>query len=232
MCRKRIRLLLALVLSTFVLNGCGTPLYEMTAEEEDLVIQYAAYYLAKNNTYQADGLVNISDALLNGEEEETAAQEETPTDVTESESSITPASGTTLGEVITLSQAIGWSTGLSVNCKEYYQSDSYKEGTYYSVTPSTGDSFVVMKFVVENITDETIDLDILSEAPRFRICTDGSSWVEEADTLLVYDLSTYMGSLEPGESKEMVLLFETSLPDGTVPLLSVVKGDVTHQVIY
>jgi hypothetical protein len=215
-----------------VLNGCGTPLYEMTAEEEDLVIQYAAYYLAKNNTYQTDGLVNISDALLNGEEEETAAQEETPTDVTESESSITPASGTTLGEVITLSQAIGWPTGLSVNCKEYYQSDSYKEGTYYSVTPGTGDSFVVMKFVVENITDETIDLDILSEAPRFRICTDGSSWVEEADTLLVYDLSTYMGSLEPGESKEMVLLFETSLPDGTVPLLSVVKGDVTHQVIY
>jgi hypothetical protein len=215
-----------------VLNGCGTPLYEMTAEEEDLVIQYAAYYLAKNNTYQTDGLVNISDALLNGEEEETVAKEETPTDVTESESSITPASGTTLGEVITLSQAIGWPTGLSVNCKEYYQSDSYKEGTYYSVTPGTGDSFVVMKFVVENITDETIDLDILSEAPRFRICTDGSSWVEEADTLLVYDLSTYMGSLAPGESKELVLLFETSLPDGTVPLLSVVKGDVTHQVIY
>jgi hypothetical protein len=204
----------------------------MTAEEEDLVIQYAAYYLAKNNTYQADGLVNISDALLNGEEEETVTPVETPTDVSESESSITPASGTTLGEVITLSQAIGWPTGLSVNCKEYYQSDSYKEGTYYSVTPGTGDSFVVMKFVVENITDETIDLDILSEAPRFRICTDGSSWVEEADTLLVYDLSTYMGSLEPGESKEMVLLFETSLPDGTVPLLSVVKGDVTHQVIY
>jgi hypothetical protein len=215
-----------------MLNGCGTPLYEMTAEEEDLVIQYAAYYLAKNNTYQADGLVNISDALLNGEEEETVTPVETPTDVSESESSITPASGTTLGEVITLSQAIGWPTGLSVNCKEYYQSDSYKEGTYYSVTPGTGDSFVVMKFVVENITDETIDLDILSEAPRFRICTDGSSWVEEADTLLVYDLSTYMGSLEPGESKEMVLLFETSLPDGTVPLLSVVKGDVTHQVIY
>jgi hypothetical protein len=89
-----------------------------------------------------------------------------------------------------------------------------------------------MKFVVENITDETIDLDILSEAPQFRICTDGSSWVEEADTLLVYDLSTYQGSLAPGESKELVLLFETSLPDGTVPLLSVVKGDVTHQIIY
>jgi hypothetical protein len=185
-----------------MLNGCGTPLFEMTAEEEDLVIQYAAYYLAKNNTYQADGLVNISDALLNGEEEETVTPVETPTDVSESESSITPASGTTLGEVITLSQAIGWTTGLSVNCKEYYQSDSYKEGTYYSVTPSTGDSFVVMKFVVENITDETIDL------------------------------STYMGSLAPGESKELVLLFETSLPDGTVPLLSVVKGNVTHQIIY
>jgi hypothetical protein len=215
-----------------MLNGCGTPLFEMTAEEEDLVIQYAAYYLAKNNTYQADGLVNISDALLNGEEEETVTPAETPTDVSESGSSITPASGTTLGEVMTLSQAIGWTAGLSVNCKEYYQSGSYKEGTYYLVEPRTGDSFVVMKFVVENITDETIDLDILSEAPQFRICTDGSSWVEEADTLLVYDLSTYQGSLAPGESKELVLLFETSLPDGTVPLLSVVKGDVTHQIIY
>jgi hypothetical protein len=236
--KKKIRLLLALLVSAFALNGCGTPLYELTAEEEDLIVQYAAYYLAKTNIYQKDGLVNVPETLLE-EEQETETdlvQEEPEQDASDSIDSITPASGTALGDAVTLAQAVGSSSGLSVACLGYYQADSYKEGDHYSVDPRSGDSFVVMKFTVENITEEAVDLDIFSYSPRFRISFDnGSTWVDETVTLLMYDLSTYQGTLGAGESQQMVLLFETSLPEAagdTAPMLSVVNGDVTHPVTY
>jgi hypothetical protein len=238
--RKRIRLLLAFLLSAFVLNGCGTALYEMTAEEEQLVVQYAAYHLAKNNIYQKDGLVNVSDELLNEEEEtesvqENPEQESSDTVPSDTTPSITPAAGTTLGDAVTLAQAVGSPGGLSVSCLQFYQADSYKEGSHYSVEPRSGDSFVVMEFYVENTTGEAMDLDILSYSPRFRISYDGSTWVDETTTLLLYDFSTYQGTLGAGESQQMVLLFETSLPEDagdTAPMLSVVNGNVTHPVTY
>jgi hypothetical protein len=46
--------------------------------------------------------------------------------------------------------------------------------------------------------------------PTFRMSYDGETWVKEDVTLLLTDLSTYTGSLENGESVDLVLLFEVS----------------------
>lgn len=54
--KKGIRLLAVLSAALFLLGGCGTPLYELTEEEEDLIVQGAAYMLSKYNIYQKDGM--------------------------------------------------------------------------------------------------------------------------------------------------------------------------------
>ena len=38
------------------LTGCGAELYELTAEEEDLIVHSAAYYLAKHNIHHQSSL--------------------------------------------------------------------------------------------------------------------------------------------------------------------------------
>jgi hypothetical protein len=237
--KKKIRLLLALLLSALALSGCGTPLYELTAEEEDLIVQYAAYYLAKNNIYQKDGLVNVSEALLE-EEQETEIEtvwEEPEENASGSESSITPASGTTLGDTVTLAQAIGSPLGISVTCVSCYQTDSYMAGTHYLITPSSGDSFVVMKFAIENLADEAVDLDIAGYVSGFRMSYDGITWVDNYSGImpLMDDLTAYQGTIGAGETQQLVLLFETSMPKNggeSVPQLCVVNGGVTHPIIY
>ena len=54
--KKEMRLLAVLSVITLLLSGCGTELYEMTDEEEALVVQGAAYMLSKHNIFQKDGM--------------------------------------------------------------------------------------------------------------------------------------------------------------------------------
>ena len=54
--KRRVFLATTLLVSVITFTGCGTPLYEMTPEEEELIKKYAAYALGKYNTYQKDGM--------------------------------------------------------------------------------------------------------------------------------------------------------------------------------
>jgi len=49
-------LCIALAGMMLLLTGCGTQLHELTAEEEELIVQSAAYYVAKYNIQQKDGV--------------------------------------------------------------------------------------------------------------------------------------------------------------------------------
>ena len=47
--KKRMQFLAILLASTVVLGGCGTALYELTDDEEDLIVSAAAQAVAKHN---------------------------------------------------------------------------------------------------------------------------------------------------------------------------------------
>ena len=50
--RKKLCTMLMGLVFSFSLTGCGTSLYEMTADEQDVVVHYAAYAVSKYNIYQ------------------------------------------------------------------------------------------------------------------------------------------------------------------------------------
>ena len=58
--RWKMVLLTAAVSSTFLLGGCGTAMYELTDDEQDIIAHYAAHALAKYNVYQKDGMTDAS----------------------------------------------------------------------------------------------------------------------------------------------------------------------------
>jgi hypothetical protein len=60
-------------------TGCGTELHELTAEEEQLIIHSAAYFVAKHNIQQKDG-VNGYPLPDSFEEDESESESESQTE--------------------------------------------------------------------------------------------------------------------------------------------------------
>ena len=61
-----------------VMTGCGTKIYDMTDEEQQLIVNYSAYALSKHNIYQPDGMTSATEAETE-EQDNSAAQSETET---------------------------------------------------------------------------------------------------------------------------------------------------------
>jgi uncharacterized protein YceK len=209
--KKRFRLLAVVSAATLLLGGCGTPLYELTDDEQNIIVTYAAFTLAKHNTYQKDGMTN---AVLAEED----SQEETTTD-TQQESSETDSStstGTATDEgsgeedAISLAAAVGQESGLTVSYKGYQVQDSYQEGDYLAVNPDVGKRLVVMKFKIKNPTDKDIELDTVSLDNTFYASFDGGNRIKETVSFGAQSLSSYLGVIKAGKSKTAVLLFQVS----------------------
>lgn len=217
--RKGFRLTVLLLLISTMLCGCQTALYEMTEEEENIIVRYAAYVLAKHNIYQKDGMVAVNPELLEPEEKDSEipidTSEETETendseDVQQENSSqdIAEAPQNQPENSVSLAEAVGYDGQLQITYTGFLVTDNYQEGKVYSLDAHSGYHFVVAQFTMENISGASLDVNVMSQNVTFRLSYDGSKWVKEDVTLLLTDLSTYTGTLGIGESVDLVLLFE------------------------
>ena len=215
--RKGFRLAVLLLLISTMLCGCQTALYEMTEEEENVIVRYAAYVLAKHNIYQKDGMVAVNPELLEPEETDTEAPVSDPAETeTQSEEVQQDNSSGNMGETqqpqpensVSLAEAVGYDGQLQITYKGFQVTDNYQEGKVYSLDTHSGYCFVVTQFTMENISGASLDVNVMNKNVAFRLSYDGSKWVKEDVTLLLTDLSTYSGTLGIGDSVDLVLLFE------------------------
>ena len=84
--RTRIKMMAAVMAATMLLGGCGDALYDLTDDEENVIVNYAAHIVTKYNTYQREGLTYVSPE----------EPEETQEDVTVPQTPETPVSYTHL----------------------------------------------------------------------------------------------------------------------------------------
>lgn len=208
-------LALLLVLAT-LLTGCGTPLYELTDEEEDMIVSYAAYAVSLHNTYQKDGLLTTVLEEPETEEEESEDSEGQETAQKQdsepgAESSQTNDAVDSAGESVTLAEAIGHGKDLSVKYKGYTIADHYKEGKGYSINAEEGSTFLILEITMKNKGDKTVKVDNVSLNPSFRCTYNGTDTVGAEITFLTHDFATYEGSIKAGKSVKTVLLF--SIPE-------------------
>lgn len=211
-----------------LLTGCGKELYELTAEEENLIIHSAAYFVAKHNIQQKDGVNGypLPDSFA---EEETESESETEETESESENEGNSTGGGAEDskpseDMITLAELIGHAKDIKVTYEGSSVTNSYKEGSAYFVDAEKGKTFYVMKFKLTNITDTDVEVNNALKSPIVKLVSDTVT-VKSEVTFLASDFSTYQGVIQAGESVETILLFEVSEAD--VDKISTPKLQVT-----
>ncbi len=206
--KNRLGALAGLLVVTLLLGGCGTPLYELTEEEENLIVQYAAYALAKHNIYQKDGM---SDAQL---PEEETQEEQSNTEETKTQQQTTGEGGSSSGntnlsyEEISLEKAIDQEELLSVSYEGCKILDSYKEGTYFVLNPDSGNKMLVMNFTIKNTGQQKMELSTLSLDNTFYASIGGRPPVKETVSFGVQSLSSFEGTIAAGKTAKAVLIFQ------------------------
>lgn len=204
----------AVAVMMMFLTGCGTELHELTAEEENLIIHSAAYFVAKHNIQQKDG-VNGYPLPDTFEEDESESESEMETETeTEDEGSGNGSGGETNDpkpseDMISFAELIGHKDNLTVTYEGSQIASNYKEGTAYIVEAEKGKVFYVMKFKLTNRTDKDVEVNNAAKSPIVKLVSEAVT-VKSEVTFLTSDFSTYQGTIKAGESVETILLFEVS----------------------
>ena len=223
-------LCIAVAVMMLFLTGCGTELYELTEEEETLIVKSAAYLLAKHNIQQKDG-VNGYPLPDSFEEDESESESESETENDGSGSDGSENSKPS-SDMLTLAELIGHKDSLKITYEGSYVAKSYKEGSAYIVDAGAGKTFYVMKLKMTNITGKTVTVNNAAKSPVVKLVSDAVT-VRSEVTFLVSDFSTYQGEIGAGQSVETILLFEVSEAVAekiSAPTLQITIGKSTKMI--
>lgn len=223
---------IGIAIMSLLLSGCGTPMYELTSEEEELIVRAAAYYVAKYNIYQKDGISRVYD------DDETDSTVQNPSDSEDNsegssgENSTENSTENAGKDVTTMAAAAGMDNGLKVTYKSSEILAYVSEGAGYSVDAGAGFTFYVMTFEVKNPTEQDIEVDNTSAVPVFML-TSGTVKTKSSVSFLSTDFSTYQGTIKAGESIDMVLLFKVKEADAEMiknPTLEITIDGATKKI--
>lgn len=205
-----------------LLTGCGTSYPDLTAEEEKMVGEYAAKLLLK---YDAN---NRSRLIAREEMEEKTIIEETESPIEETDEQLkeeatvetpeenAPVTGTeevpATNMIASPEEFYELSEGITIDYQGMEICSSYPpEGqadSYFALDATEGKSLMVLKFKIENQAQSEQKVDLLTQNVLFRITANGGYTRNTLTTMLLDDMSTYVGTLDAGEAEDVVLLVE------------------------
>lgn len=219
----------------FVTTGCGQVI-DLTDEENHLIAEYAAELLLKydrnyDTRYNPDELEDTTETMT----ETDAATEATTEVVTTTEAATTeqdaPADGQTMQAQPVTDEAVKEDIGatvdsdfdiaafvgesrISVRYAYYMVVDSYpsydQDGMYIEVQAPEGYKLLVLKFEVENKTNEDQAVDLYNKDVNYNIVVDNSRTTKQMLTILADDLYTYDKTIQASSREETVLLYTVS----------------------
>ena len=219
----------------FVTTGCGQVI-DLTDEENHLIAEYAAELLLKydrnyDTRYNPDELEDTTETMT----ETDAATEATTEVVTITEAATTeqdaPADGQTTQAQPVTDEAVKEDIGatvdsdfdiaafvgesrISVRYAYYMVVDSYpsydQDGMYIEVQAPEGYKLLVLKFEVENKTNEDQAVDLYNKDVNYNIVVDNSRTTKQMLTILADDLYTYDKTIQASSREETVLLYTVS----------------------
>lgn len=227
---KKSKILGLLAISTVMLTGCVDAMPDMTAEQSDLVAEYAAGLLLKyspNYDYRLVSDEELAEALAQetavdeaetDTEKEASASEETVQDKEktaqeETETVLqTEQTGISFADVdADLAVALGLDEGVSLHYQSFEICASYpQEASGFSgVDAGEGRKLLVLHFDLENSTDEKMDCQLADAALKLRINVNQSLSTGVMDLLLLPDdMISFSGSMEAGEKVDVTAVAE------------------------
>lgn len=193
--------------AALLFGGCGTASYELSEQEEDIIVNYSAHIVSKYNTLQSGGLVYVDMETTEETEADAAKETETPPESTAEAGA--PVEGTEAEAIQTagLNELFGMD-GVEVAYVGARLDPSYLENTYYAMDAGAGNTYLILGIDITNTSDAPIDVDYLSMMPAFQAVVNGTETSTSEFTVLTDDFSVFEGTLQAGETKETVLLFQ------------------------
>lgn len=219
--------ILAISAAGICLTGCGNAIPEMTPQQQELVVEFAAGELLKFDQKHTTKLTPIEMIQEENSQADTAALEEqadNPADkVKGQEEGAATEEGTSADEVTVIDQtqeAIPKSvdeflelTGVSIAYTGYELTDSYPseaaDDVYFFMSATANNKLLVLKFQVENVSGESMELDLAHKKARYKIVVNDLEQ-NALTTMLMNDMAYYRGTLASGEKVELVLVGEVS----------------------
>lgn len=215
--RKFIKIGAILVAVTMFFTGCGDPMVPLTEDEETIVVNYSAGTVAKHNSFQQEGMTTIYP-----EEEEEQEENEEPDEVQEpveeeqegddkesQETEKQPEKETPAEEAgqLTLTEALAV-PDVEFSYRDYSTVDSYKEGEYFSMDASEGNVLMMLNVNMTNTGNKAVECNLLAKQIVFTLTLNEGAGIQNQTTMLTNDLSTYAGTLDPGQTEAVILMFD------------------------
>ncbi len=219
--KKRILGGVLLLLCVFC-TGCSAQLYDLTDEEEEMIVLYSAKIVSKYNRAQDTGYCYAR------EPEESADEEEPETD-TEPQ----PEEGA--GEEPPSFSDIVAVDGLQFEYQGYDIAAEYTSDDIALPAAEEGSSYLILHILATNTTAQDLTVDLLSSPITYTLSLNDNVSAECISTLSMEDLSTYYNrSFAAGTTDDTVLLFQVKteyLQEITSLALQVEKQGQTYNVI-
>ena len=77
--KTKLQMTMVALMAAMLMGGCGEEPYELTDQEEELIVNYSAHVVTKYNTYQKEGLSYVwteeTEALETEQSEEAMTEE-------------------------------------------------------------------------------------------------------------------------------------------------------------
>ncbi len=222
---KKIGIVLVAAMS-LMLTACGESVPEMTEEENAQVVEYAAGLLLKYDQNYENRLVEEDPEA----EEKASEKEKTESDEVKQESQETQAADTSAVEANKSVQGFYGIKGVEVKYINYELKDVYPDGNVeeasYAMSAESGYKLLVLNFEMKNTTQQDVDVNMASTGVKFKISVNGGQPEYALTTILPNDLSTYMGTISVGDTKNLVLVGEVSEQEaGAIWSVALALGD-------
>ena len=227
---RKIKTTACVLLAALLLGGCGEQPIELTEQEEQTIVDYAAHVVSKYNIKQQDGIVRLSKSE---ETTETADTEEQPDSTEQMPSEGGDATGTPENAAsdnsVSLNDAVAI-PGIDTQYTGAEFATVYQQNSSYMVEPDAGNKYLVLHFHLENAGTEAVACDMLSRKVSFRVTLNDSVEAVAQVTILLNDFGTYQGTIEAGSGTDTVLLFE--VPESTPEDLSKISLEVVENTVH
>ena len=221
--KKVIAGMVIMTICIMTLTSCANTIPELDEQSKDLVVEYAAATVRKYNDYQPGKFLDESDLteqedeideelsepakeeVVETQEQENSSNLETDEEVPVIEKEEEAFVPTTINDFLELQ-------GAHITYEGYEVKDSYPdagEELFFVMEASKGNKLLLLKFVVQNDSDEDCSLDFVNKDIRYKIAVNGKT-KNALTTMLPDDLRNYQGVLGSGEKETLVLVREIS----------------------
>lgn len=225
---KKGKVLGLFAMSAMLLTGCIDAMPELTAEQSDIITEYAAGVLLKyssNYNYKIADEEEVLAAMAARQEAaepetETAAETEPETDIVQAEGEANQDTSPTEAETETEAEQIQFVADLDfaaelgiddliIRYQSFEICSAYPgDNTGFSVDAAQGKKLLVMHFDMEGLPEEDVDCNLFDYEIKMRVNINDTGSTSVLSTLIPNDLCSYMDIVPAGEIVDVVAVAE------------------------